>query len=487
MSSVLNESVYESQPEEHAFRVTNVSGTVPADLSGAFLRSSPGLTKLGDHYLNYFDGHALISGMSFRDGAATFRSRFVRTPLYEEETAKKAVVKRRIFTNHPSRWSNLFALDFGNGAMHDVYAWGEGDALRIVAGNDPGHFALDPRTLETKGPERWNGAAPKGHEMGPMPSRDAATGHLVGWVKKPGGLKPDQLKFVELDGQFRVVNETPFHALAASPAVVHDQRATTNWFVATEQAVRLAAGQAIWGATTAFEAFKLPPGATATLLLAPRHGGGPLIRVPLPAPVVIAFHVINAYEDGDTLIVDLVTYDGRIPFETFAPKPLRERVSTKDATPDARPMRLRVDPKAGRVVESRLLGERSCEPPEVADSVMGQRYRYAYFPTKASDAFPEQGFFGHFDAVCRIDVESGETRAWSPGCLVSSVSFVARPSAASEDDGWLLTWLHRPGGSAVAVLDAQRIEAGPVATLDTGVHLPAASHVRWAAGVQLQP
>ncbi len=484
--SLRHESVFQSQPEEHAFRVTSVAGAIPTDLSGTVLRSGPGLMELGADCLNFFDGHALLAGVSFDGGRATFRSRYVRTPLYERETARKGVVQRRIFSNHPSRWSNLFALALGNSAMHDVYTWGDGDALRVIAGNDPGHFALDPRTLATRGPETWNGAVAPGEETSPMPYRDPRTGHLVGWIKSPGGVKPDRLRFVELDGGFRVVRSTPVHALAASPAIVHDQRATERWYVATEAAARLSAPKALWGARTVYEAFAAPPGATATLLLAPREGDGPMVRVPLPAPIEVAFHVINAWDDGDTVVVDLVTYGGRVRFEAAVPPAHRERLGVATAHgPLPTPMRFRVDPRAGRVVESRPLGTLPGEAPEVADGVMGSRHRYAYVPTLGASAPPDRGFYAWYDAVARIDVETGEARSWDAGALVSPVTFVARPGAAAEDDGWLLTWLIRDKGSALAILDARAVEAGPVATLELGVHLPGVSHTRWAPGVQL--
>ena len=162
MPHAIHEAIYRNQPEEHAFRIQRIRGTIPRDLSGTFLRTGPGLIELGDAALNLFDGHALIAGVSFDAGRATFRSRFVRTPLYESETEQRTVLARRPFTNRPKRWSNLFALKFGNSAMHDVYVWGEGKHQRVVAGNDAGHFALDAHTLETLGAETWGGAAAAG-------------------------------------------------------------------------------------------------------------------------------------------------------------------------------------------------------------------------------------------------------------------------------------------------------------------------------------
>lgn len=494
MPHAVHESIYRSQPIEHAFVVEQIEGSIPAGLTGTFLRSGPGLLELGEQSLNFFDGHALIAGVSFFQGRAVFRSRFVRTPLYEQETAARAITRRRIFTNHPSRWANLFALDFGNGAMHDVYSWGDGDQLRIVAGNDPGHFALDPRTLATRGPETWAGAADPGKkiEMGPMPYRDPLSGRLIGWLKRPGGMRPDALRFVELDGTFAIVKATPYHPLGAAPVLPHDHRATPHWYVTVEQSVRLSVGAALWGKQTVYDSFRTPPGATATLLLVPRDGagdGGGMIRVPLPAPIEMAFHVINAYERGDQLVIDLITYDGRIGFSAAASRAHRERHGYAVAHgPAPTPMRFVVDPHKGTIVEHGRLGDAAGEAPEIADAKMGQPYRFAYFPSRdATDDLPDRGGYFYFGALAKLDVDSGQTtlHRGGPDCVISPCAFVARDGGASEDDGWLLAYALHEDGARVVILDARTMQ--PVATLRLGIHLPGVSHTRWAPEVQLAP
>jgi all-trans-8'-apo-beta-carotenal 15,15'-oxygenase len=485
----IHEAVFRSQPDEHSFVVERVTGSIPRELDGTFLRAGPGLMQIGDAYLNFFDGHALIAGVSFACGHANFRSRFVRTPLYEAETARRTVLMRRPFTNRPRRWSNLFAIKFGNSAMHDVYVWGDAGRQRVVAGNDFGHFALDPRTLATIGPETWGGAAPAGTEVGPMPYPDPHSGHLVGWIKQPGGMRPDALRFVELDGSFRVVRETPALPLAAAPVIVHDQRATERWYVATEQSLRLRAAEALWGATTAYEALVTPRNSTATLLLVSRSKPDALIRIPLPAPIEIAFHVVNAFDRGDHVCVDLATYAGRIGFEAAAPKALRDsRGSIQTHGPTPTLVRYEVDPAAARVLSARKLAELPGDAPEVADSVMGREYRYAYVPTLGTDDDPpDRGAFFYYGALAKLDVESGATQTWNAGgdAIVSPCSFVPRPSGSSEDDGWLLAYVLRDRGAEVAVLDARAVDAGPVATLALGIHLPGVSHVRWAPRLAL--
>jgi carotenoid cleavage dioxygenase-like enzyme len=323
-----------------------------------------------------------------------------------------------------------------------------------------------------------------------MPYPDPHSGRLVAWIKQPGAVKPDSLRFVELDGAFRVVNETPSSPLGAAPVIVHDQRATQRHFIATEQSLRLKAGAALWGAVTAYEALATPPGATATLIVGSRTQSRPVARVSLPTPVEIAFHIVNAFDDGPNLCVDLATYAGRIGFEAAAPRALREQRGNVQADgPLPTLMRYRIDPAQGRVIDSRKLSELPGDAPEVADARMGSAYRYAYFPTLGpDDAPPDRGAFFFYGALAKLDVESGATHRWSAGAdaVVSPCAFVARPNAAAEDQGWLLTYVLRESGAELAILDATAIESGPVATLELGIHLPGVSHVRWAPGLALE-
>jgi carotenoid cleavage dioxygenase-like enzyme len=91
----VHEAIFRSQPEEHASSSLAVTGEIPGALRGTFLRSGPGLLEVGSDTLNFFDGYALIAGVSFADGRATFRSRHLRTPLFAAETAARAMTIRR--------------------------------------------------------------------------------------------------------------------------------------------------------------------------------------------------------------------------------------------------------------------------------------------------------------------------------------------------------------------------------------------------------
>jgi all-trans-8'-apo-beta-carotenal 15,15'-oxygenase len=482
MPHAVHDAVFRDQPEEYALRATTVDGQLPPELRGTLLRNGPGRMQLGADRLNWFDGHALISGLSFDAGWATFRSRLVEAPLLSKERQANAQLKRRVFTNLPARWKNLFGLDLGNSAMHDVFAWGDGDALRVVAGNDPGHFALDPSTLATRGPERYGGTVKPGWDTGPMPCPDPHSGNLITWVKKPG--LPDRLKFVEIDPRFHVVKETPWHKLGGGLAIVHDQRATARWYVTVEQGLRVSLPAALWGAEAVWDTLR--PAQTATLLLVPRDGG-PLRRVPLPR-VRLGFHVINAFDDGDQLVADLVVYDGLVRFTAALPTAVRAaRGIAEGDSARPTPTRFVIDTNTGEILSRSVLGPPG-DAPEVSDAVLGRTYRFAYLAgVDDHDDVPDHGAYFYSNRLVKIDVTTGQSTTWSAGdsAVVSPPQFAARPGGRDEDDGWLLAWVLRDSGAEVVILDAQAMS--PVATVRLGVHLPGVSHTRWSADVVLAP
>lgn len=48
---------------------------------GTFFRNGPGVFEIRGEPLHVFDGHGLVASIGIKDGAAHFRSRYVRTPV----------------------------------------------------------------------------------------------------------------------------------------------------------------------------------------------------------------------------------------------------------------------------------------------------------------------------------------------------------------------------------------------------------------------
>ena len=87
--------------------------------------------------------------------------------------------------------------------------------------------------------------------------------------------------------------------------------------------------------------------------------------------------------------------------------------------------------------------------------------RYHMSPTRFVYGISEGGGSDFWDALVKIDVETGDSRTWSEeGCYPGEPVMVAAPAGESEDDGVLLSVVldGRDGSSFLVVLDAATFE-----------------------------
>jgi carotenoid cleavage dioxygenase len=187
----------------------------------------------------------------------------------------------------------------------------------------------------------------------------------------------------------------------------------------------------------------------------------------------MVWHVMNAFDEDDGRIrLDLCQQaapafpapDGRL-----APEPaLRQHLA-----------RWTVDPGSGRPVAVRRLAEVVCEYPRMDERRLGLAYRYGFV---AAEGGPGTGDLLH-RAIGRYDHAEGRMRLWraGEGQSVSEPVFVPRSSEAEEGDGWLLAVVFDAGRNAshLAILDAMRLEDGPVARAHLDHRVPAGFHGSW--------
>jgi len=95
----------------------------------------------------------------------------------------------------------------------------------------------------------------------------------------------------------------------------------------------------------------------------------------------------------------------------------------------------------------------------------------------------EPGWF-LFTGFVKTDLETGETTEFHlpRGQYASETPFAPRPNATSEDDGYLISFIvdEAGGGSYCAILDAKRIEDGPICKIALPHKLCSGTHSCWA-------
>jgi carotenoid cleavage dioxygenase len=177
------------------------------------------------------------------------------------------------------------------------------------------------------------------------------------------------------------------------------------------------------------------------------------------------FHPMNAYEDGDSIVLDVVRYD-----EMF------RREETKGALTDNGQSldRWTIDLNAGKVHQDRL-DDHQQEFPQVDPRVVGRRHAVGYSMSASS----EPGMLS--DGLIKHDLVRGTTTRWDagPGRSPGEASFV--PAGDGEDAGYLVTFVYDAAEdrSDLVVLDASAMTE--VASVHLPARVPFGFHGSWIA------
>ena len=173
------------------------------------------------------------------------------------------------------------------------------------------------------------------------------------------------------------------------------------------------------------------------------------------------FHHINAYEDGDEVVMDLCGYDdASILYELYLTEIKTESCFRKNSPAGIRRYRLPVDPSSG--AENPLILPKgidgldyesifmSLELPRIHYSKFNAKpYKYAY------------GVAGIERGLAKVNVDTKESYTWSEeGTYPSEPIFVETPDAKEEDDGVVLSMITGLGEkkSFLLILDAKTFE-----------------------------
>lgn len=453
-------------PLEHEYDhvIQETTGALPADLGGTLYRNGPGRWEAGGQAMGHlFDGDGMLSMFAIDQGAVRYRNRYVRTTHYLGVREGHGVPQRGIGTLKPGGiLANALRLP-ANVANTSVVLHA-GELLALWEGGKP--HALDPDTLETKGPQSFDGGLRWVGAFSAHPKVDPRTGDLFNFgielVPRP------MLRCYHLDPAGRLHTIRDVHIPA--PAFNHDVALTERQmvFVIDPITIDLAGLPAVaLGRQTFDRALRFRAEQGTTIALVPRDGSAPRV---LQTEALMHFHVTNAFEDGTDTVVDLVEW----PRDwNDVNRELRDfRHASRHPEPFGGVLtRLRITP-SGRV-EKEQLAPTPGEFPQYDWRLTGRRHRFAYLAAgTASSPVP--------NAITKTDHDTGreELHELPAGHVVSEPIFVARDARAAEDDGWLLAVAYDPEEhrSRLLVLDAQHVGRDPLWTGTLPHHLPQSFH-----------
>ena len=424
-----------------------VTGTIPDELEGRWLRNGPNPRSEVDpstHHWFLCDG--MVHGVRLKGGRAEwYRNRWVRGGRISAEMGEDPPAGRAFGDR-----------DFGPNTSVGGFA-GKTWAL-VEASTTPMALTYE---LETIGYDGFGDTLPAGFTA--HPKYDPATGELHG-VCYAYPDNPDRLQHVVVGGDGRVSSVVDV-AVDGMP-MVHDMSLTTTYAVLYDLPVCLDIEMAMGGSPFPFAWNDEHPSRVGLL---PRGGTADQV-IWCEAPRCFVFHPVNAYDaDDGSVVVDLCRYDRMFDRDRLGP--------TGDSPPTL--ARWVVSPHTGTVAET-VIDDRPHEFPSHDPRVGTQQHRYAYTAT-GLDLGPTN----------RVDVDSGavESHDHGPGRFGAEPILVPKEGSTREGDGWLLVCVNdRSGGPAeLVILDALEMESPPVARVHLPQRVPDGFHGNWVPDTSVAP
>jgi carotenoid cleavage dioxygenase-like enzyme len=439
-----------------------VQGEVPRDLSGTLYRCGPDrqyppMTR-DDIFI---DGEGMAHMFRFENGHVDYRSRWVRN----ERFALQEKARRSLFGRYRNRYTNDPSVAGKSmGTANTNIVW-HGRKL-LVLKEDSLPIEIDPDTLATRSQWNYDGAV-RAVSLTAHPKLDLHTNEMLMFSYQAKGDCTKDFAFYIAGPDGRIVHEMWFEM--PYPGMVHDFAVTDTHVIApffpliTNLEVLKQGGPF----------YRWHPDGHSHFAVFPRRGNASEIRW-FRGPAVSAGHMMNAYNEGSEVHLDLCLYQGNC-FDFF---PSHDGSPFKGSPPLLTRLTFDLEKKHDGY-EAKLLSPVPCEMPKCDDRYTGKPYRHGYGICRSPTA--KSGEMG-MGAIGSFDHQTGALTTWSPGegCGVQEPNFVVRPGA-KEAEGYVLALVNRiaQNHSDLAVLDARRIADGPVALLRLPVRVRSTFHGMW--------
>jgi len=424
--------------EEVTTTSLRVTGTIPRELNGRYLRNGPnpmGPVDPAKHH--WFTGTGMVHGVRLSNGRAQwYRNRWVRSTAVVETLGEDVAGRELAGANN----------------THVIGHAGRTWAL-VEAGSPPVELSNE---LDTLGVNAFFGTLTE-KAFTAHPKVDPDTGDLHAVCYHWPDWK-DHIQYVHVGKNGRVVRTVDIPVPGMT--MVHDASLTPNYVVVYDLPVTINLEMAMAGSNFPF-AWNNDYQPRVGLL--PRAGEAKDIIWVEVRPCYV-FHPMNAFEDAEgRIVIDVCRYQRM--FDRDHTGPFGDSLATLD--------RWTIDPKARRVNEQRI-DDRTQEFPRFNPSRAAKPYQFGYSVAVRGNGFP---------SILKHDLQTGTSTSFEFGAGRHGAEpyFVAREGAKAEDDGYLMTFVYDEASrkSELVVLNAQDLATPPIATVHLPARVPYGFHGSW--------
>lgn len=459
-----------------------VDGAVPPELVGSYFRIAadpqfpPRQRPIGVE----FDG--FVTAFHFRGGnEVDFVGRWVRTERFEAERS----ARRALFGTYRNRYHDdpsVVGVDRTTANTALLFHHGKFFAVK----EDGLPYEMDPETLATIGRYDFDGQVTS-KTLCAHPKVDPATGELITFGSQAKGEGSSDIAYYVFDKDGKKIVERWFEAPYSS--IVHDAAVTKDWVIIPVMPVTVDLERMKKGGAT----YWWEPEKGTHVAVFRRDGTGDVRWFETEASY--SFHVVNSYQEGDRLIIDLMDAD---EFPMWWPRPEQVESMRNGGRPheafNPKLSRWTIDlTRNSNDIDREFLHDWEGEMPRIDERFATQPYRYAVYGVDdpnypLAHNLAEMGT--NHNAIGWWDHQERRLTTWytGPDASVGEPVFAPRSPQAPEGDGFIIATVQRQAGqyTEVVVIDTRDISAGPVVTIHAPHRLRNAIHNAWIGQDELE-
>jgi len=401
-----------------------VTGQIPKDLSGLFVRNGPNpMSSVNEKKHHWFLGEGMLHGIRLDSGNALW-------------------YKNKLVDGNDSN-ANTSVISHGG----KIYAI-------VEAGGYPVEIDQDLNSLNTK---PFYGNSNEGFTAHPKIDPDTNEMHAMCYDYANNF---DTVNYVVIDqnGSHKKTQSIPFE----SRSMLHECAITKNYML-------------VFDLSVVFDFYKLGRGYfpfswddnhQSRIGLLSRNGDSNNVQW-FDIDRTYFFHTFNAHEDASGNVIVTAAAYGRLfdkdwngPFSESPPQLTKWELNTK----------------SGQAISTKL-DDRSVEFPRINPSLVGKSNQYAYALASSNLIEPD------FKEIVKYDFknDTSEVYEYGPGKFGAEPVFVSAEGAKSEDEGYLLSLVYNQetDKSDLIILNAKEPKSGPLATIHLPQRVPYGFHGEW--------
>lgn len=413
--------------EEISIANLPIQGTLPFWLEGTLIRNGPAKFHFGNQEIaHWFDGLAMLHAFTFGGGKVSYRNKFLRSKAYQQcmehqnvhfmgfsEDPCKSVFKRFFAYFFPSLTPSIV-----QNANVNIMKIAEN---YVALTETPLPVCFDPYNLETLGSLNFQDSLSKANCFeSAHPHHDSQKKEIINFQISFGRKAHYTIYTVSDKGE---ATRKPFFTLQTDMAsYMHTFALTEHYVVLVEFPLLLKPIALLVKSGGYITNFKWIKSRGTRFNVIDRRNGKRMKT--FESEAFFCFHHVNAFEEKDTIVIDLVMYpDAQIVFQEPPPKQKRKLE------------RFRLHLGNG-LLSQHTIAETLLELPRISYQEYNTKpYHYVY---GVGFKYPETGR----DAInlIKANVQTGAIEEWTePGALAGEPVFVPYPNGKDEDEGLLLS------------------------------------------------